>query len=122
MPLPARCGTRGCHSRIPGCSSPPVIATAAHIRLASAESLGGVKILRRGYNFVDGTDGQGRLDAGPFFIAFVRDPARRFVPMQRTLSNNDVIMEYLEHTGPAVFACPPGLGPGSYWGQALLES
>ncbi|MHA6796696.1 iron uptake transporter deferrochelatase/peroxidase subunit [Pseudonocardia bannensis] len=105
-----------------GADGEPVIATEAHIRLASAESLGGVKILRRGYNFVDGTDGQGHLDAGLFFIAFVRDPATQFVPMQRALSTKDVMMEYLEHTGSAVFACPPGLGPGSYWGQALFDA
>ena len=30
-------------------------------------------MLRRGYNFTDGTDGLGRLDAGLFFLAFVRD-------------------------------------------------
>ena len=34
----------------------------------------GVRMLRRGYNFVDGTDALGRLDAGLFFLAFVRDP------------------------------------------------
>ena len=31
-------------------------------------------MLRRGYNFTDGNDALGRLDAGLFFIAFVRDP------------------------------------------------
>ena len=31
-------------------------------------------ILRRGYSFVDGSDGLGRLDAGLFFIAYQRDP------------------------------------------------
>ena len=35
---------------------------------------GGAKMLRRGYSFVDGSDGLGRLDAGLFFIAFLRDP------------------------------------------------
>lgn len=96
------------------------IAMDAHIRLASAQALGGVKILRRGYNFVDGSDGQGHLDAGLFFLAFMRDPVTQFVPMQSALANNDVLMEYIEHTGSAVFAVPPGLGPDSYWGQALL--
>ncbi len=78
----------------------------AHIRLASAQNLGGVRILRRGYNFVDGSDGSGHLNAGLFFIAFMRDPHAQFVPMQRALANNDEMMEYLEHTGSAVFACP----------------
>jgi deferrochelatase/peroxidase EfeB len=31
------------------------------------------------------------------------------------------MMEYLEHTGSAVFACPPGLREGEYWGQRLLD-
>jgi deferrochelatase/peroxidase EfeB len=94
----------------------------AHIRLASAEQLGGVKILRRGYNFVDGSDGQGHLNAGLFFVAFMRDPHAQFVPMQRALARSDVLMEYIEHTGSAVFACPAGLGEGAYWGQSLLEA
>ena len=38
--------------------------------------------LRRGYNFVDGSDGLGRLDAGLFFIAYQRDPRNQFVPVQ----------------------------------------
>ncbi len=94
----------------------------AHIRLASAQELGGVKILRRGYNFVDGSDGQGHLNAGLFFVAFLRDPHTQFVPMQRALATRDVLMEYIEHTGSAVFACPAGLGDGGYWGQSLLEA
>ena len=99
----------------------PVIAGDSHIRLASAESLGGVKILRRGFNFVDGSDGAGHLDAGLFFICFVRDPATQFVPMQRARARHDRMSEYLEHTGSAVFACPPGLRDGEHWGQRLLE-
>jgi deferrochelatase/peroxidase EfeB len=99
----------------------PVIPRDAHIRLASAESLNGVRMLRRGFNFVDGADGQGHLNAGLFFICFVRDPGTQFVPVQRALSRSDRMMEYLEHTGSAVFACPPGLREGEYWGQRLLE-
>ncbi|OLT10981.1 peroxidase [Pseudonocardia sp. CNS-139] len=94
----------------------------AHIRLASAQALGGVRILRRGYNFVDGSDGQGHLNAGLFFVAFMRDPHGQFVPMQRALANNDTLMEYIEHTGSGVFAVPRGLQEGEYWAQPLLEA
>ncbi len=105
----------------PGPDGEPAIATEAHIRLASADELGGVRMLRRGYNFVDGSDGDGHLDAGLFFVAFVRNPGRQFVPMQRALARNDVMMEYIEHVGSAVFAVPPGLAaPGSYWGEGLF--
>lgn len=100
----------------------PVIDMRAHIRLASAPALDGVRILRRGYNFVDGSDGSGHLNAGLFFIAFMRDPHAQFVPMQRALANDDELMDYIEHTGSAVFACQPGLAEGAYWGQPLFES
>jgi deferrochelatase/peroxidase EfeB len=99
----------------------PVIPQHSHIRLASAESLNGVRMLRRGFNFVEGADGRGHLNAGLFFICFVRNPGTQFVPMQRALARNDRMMDYLEHTGSAVFACPPGLTDGEYWGQRLLE-
>ena len=39
-------------------------------------------MLRRGYNFTDGNDALGRLDAGLFFVAFVRDPRTGFIPLQ----------------------------------------
>jgi deferrochelatase/peroxidase EfeB len=104
-----------------GAGGKPIIADDSHIRLASAESLGGVKILRRGYNFVDGSDGQGHLDAGLFFVCFNRDPRRQFVPMQRALAAHDRMMEYIEHTGSALFACPPGTPEGGYWGETLFE-
>jgi deferrochelatase/peroxidase EfeB len=102
----------------------PLIDEDAHVRLASSENLGGIEILRRGYNFTDGTDGFGHLDAGLFFIAFVRDPRTSFVPMQMALSRSDKLNEYITHTGTALFACPPGLpdgGQGDYWGSTLLS-
>jgi deferrochelatase/peroxidase EfeB len=98
----------------------PVIATEAHIRLASAAGNGGARMLRRGYNFVDGSDGVGHLDAGLFFICFVRDPHTQFVPVQQALSSKDVMMEYLEHTGSGLFAVPPGVAEGGYWGETLF--
>ena len=78
-------------------------------------------MLRRGFNFVDGADGRGHLNAGLFFICFVRNPQTQFVPMQRALAANDRLMDYIQHTGSAVFACPPGVAEGEYWGQRLRE-
>ncbi|WP_134071589.1 iron uptake transporter deferrochelatase/peroxidase subunit [Mycobacteroides salmoniphilum] len=98
----------------------PLLDVDAHVRLASAEELGGIEILRRGYNFTDGSDGFGHLDAGLFFIAFVRNPQSQFIPMQRKLATEDALNEYILHTGSAIFACPPGLGPKEYWGQELF--
>jgi deferrochelatase/peroxidase EfeB len=99
----------------------PVIPVNSHIRVAAAESLNGIKMLRRGFNFVAGSDDRGHLNAGLFFICFVRNPQTQFVPMQQALSANDAMREYIQHTGSAVFACPPGLREGEYWGQRLLD-
>ena len=104
-----------------GTDGEPAIPVEAHVRLAHADNLKGVRLLRRGYNFTDGTDGVGHLDAGLFFIAFCRDAVKQFVPMQRALAAKDGLNEYIEHTGSAVFACPPGVRPGGFWGEALLS-
>jgi deferrochelatase/peroxidase EfeB len=80
----------------------------------------GAKLLRRGYNFVDGNDDLGRLNAGLFFIAFQRDPRKQFIPIQSQLAKNDAMNEYLKHVGSAVFAVPPGAREGSYVGSGLF--
>jgi deferrochelatase/peroxidase EfeB len=77
-------------------------------------------MLRRGYTFVDGTDALGGLDAGLFFIAFVRDPRAHFIPLQRAMAAQDAMMEYLRFTSSAIFAVPPGAAAGEYVGQALF--
>lgn len=99
----------------------PIIPATAHMRLAHPDQNNGVQILRRGYNFTDGSDGFGHLDAGLFFIAFNRDSFKQFVPMQHTLSRKDAMTEYLIPNASANFAVPPGLGPGEWWGQHLFE-
>ncbi|ETK37252.1 iron uptake transporter deferrochelatase/peroxidase subunit [Microbispora sp. ATCC PTA-5024] len=99
----------------------PVIAADAHVRLAHPSSHGGARLLRRGYNFVDGSDGLGRLDAGLFFMAYQRDPRTQFVPIQKTLSAKDALNEYIKHVSSGLFACPPGVvDAGDYWGRALF--
>jgi deferrochelatase/peroxidase EfeB len=103
-------------------SSGPLIARDAHVRLAHPDFNGGTRMLRRGYNFTDGSDALGRLDAGLFFIAFVRNPDVHYIPMQTKLSAEDGLMEYLQHTGSGLFAVPPGARPGEYVGQALFET
>jgi deferrochelatase/peroxidase EfeB len=103
-----------------GAGGEPMVGADAHIRLASHESLNGARILRRGYNFTDGSDGLGHLDAGLFFICFNRDSRTQFVPMQQALSARDKMMEYVEHTGSGHFACPPGVRQGGFWGAELF--
>jgi deferrochelatase/peroxidase EfeB len=98
----------------------PLIAADAHVRLAHPSMNGDVRLLRRGYNFVDGSDQLGRLEAGLFFLAYQRDPLEQFVPVQANLASNDALNEYIRHVGSAVFACPPGVQPGEWWGKALF--
>jgi deferrochelatase/peroxidase EfeB len=99
----------------------PVIAGNAHVRLAHPSFHGGAHLLRRGYNFADGSDGLGRLDAGLFFMAYQRDPRKQFVPIQQMLAAKDALNEYIQHVSSGLFACPPGVvDGGDYWGRALF--
>ncbi|MFF1878720.1 iron uptake transporter deferrochelatase/peroxidase subunit [Leifsonia sp. NPDC058230] len=92
----------------------------SHVRLAHPSTNDGAQLLRRGYNFVDGNDELGRLNAGLFFIAFQRDPRKQFIPIQQQLARNDAMNEYLKHVGSAIFAVPPGARDGSYVGAGLF--
>ncbi len=103
-------------------SAGPIIPVDAHVRVVHPELNDGVRILRRGYNFVDGSNDVGGLDAGLFFIAYLRDPRTHFIPLQRAMSKSDALMEYLRFTGQALFAVPPGVGEGEYVGQALFDA
>jgi deferrochelatase/peroxidase EfeB len=102
----------------------PLIDVDAHVRLASHQHQSGIRILRRGYNFTDGSDGFGHLDAGLFFITFVRNPTTQFIPLQSELARRDALNEYITHTGTGIFACPPGIRDDDrfgYWGSTLFE-
>ena len=105
---------------MPGSNDQPVIPVDAHVRVVHPDQHGGVRMLRRGYNFVDGSNALGGLDAGLFFIAYVRDPDTHFVPVQLAMSSSDALMEYLTVTGSALFAVPPGMRPGEHVGRALF--
>ena len=71
---------------MPGADDLPVIAPDAHVRLVHPDQNGGARMLRRGYNFVDGSNSLGGLDAGLFFLAFVRNPDTHFIPIQNNMA------------------------------------
>jgi deferrochelatase/peroxidase EfeB len=99
----------------------PLVPVDAHIRLAHPDTNKGARLLRRGYNFVDGSDGLGRLNAGLFFMAYQRDPRTHFVPIQLNLARHDAMNEYVRHVSSGLFACPAGVsGPDDFWGRALF--
>ena len=105
-----------------GADGEPIVDINAHIRLASPEQNGGIKMLRRGYNYTDGQDPDtGKLAAGLFFIAFQRDPQAQFKVIQTRLGKSDLLNEYIAHIGGGLWACPPGVsGPGDWFGKALF--
>lgn len=96
----------------------PAIADDAHLRLAHPDHNGGARMLRRGYNYVDGSNPLGQLGAGLFFICFQNTPAT-FVRVQQSLKT-DSMNEYLRHIGSGLWAIPRGIAPGEYVGQALF--
>lgn len=97
----------------------PVIDMTSHVALAASENNGGLKILRRGYNYTEGLSPDAQLDAGLLFIAFMNDPAA-FLTLQTRLGRSDQLNEYIAHVGSAVFAVPPAPAKGGYIGQPLF--
>lgn len=100
----------------------------AHVTIAHPNRWDGAMMMRRGFNYTDGADPLGKLDAGLFFMAFVRDPRVQFIPVQEEMSRADrMMMEYLRTISTGTFAIPPGvpegasLGPnGAFVGEALF--
>jgi deferrochelatase/peroxidase EfeB len=89
------------------------IPATAHIRLAAHENNGGLRILRRSYNYTDGINQVGLLDAGLLFIAYQNDPAH-FEALQTKLGAADALNEYISHIGSGIFFVPPAPQEGSY--------
>ena len=94
----------------------------AHIAVVSPEQNQGRRMLRRGYNYTDGSDSLGLLQTGLFFIAFVRDPRTNFYPILDRMTKNDALQEYLKHEATALFAIPPGIKKGDTMVAASLFS
>ncbi len=90
----------------------------AHVRLAHPDQNGGIRILRRGFNYVNGNNELGRLDAGLFFLSYQRSP-EQFITLQRRLST-DLLSEYIRHVGTGIWAVPRGAEPGSFVGAELF--
>jgi deferrochelatase/peroxidase EfeB len=62
--------------QLKGSDGEPLVAADAHVRLVHASNNGGAKMLRRGYNFVDGSDGLGRLSSLSTYAIRVRNSSR----------------------------------------------
>jgi len=99
----------------------PLVDENSHLSMAHPDHNGGVRMLRRGYNYVDGSTQLGRLAAGLFFMAYVTDPATHYIPMQTAMASSDLLSEYLQHIGSGLWAVPPGVHEGEFVGQALFS-
>jgi deferrochelatase/peroxidase EfeB len=77
-------------------------------------------IRRRSYNYTDGLDATGQLNAGLLFISYQNDPAH-FITLQNRLGAHDLLNEYIRHIGSAIFAVPPPPQQGHYLAQAIFS-
>jgi deferrochelatase/peroxidase EfeB len=102
-------------------SGAPAISPTAHISLAAHEHNDGIKILRRGYNYSDGINRYGQLDAGLLFISYQNDPAR-FETLQEKLGASDRLNAYISHIGSGIFFVPPAPAAGSYIGEPIFAA
>lgn len=91
-----------------------VVPSSSHVRIAHPDTNRGARMVRRGYNYVDGAE------SGLLFIALQADATRGFLPVMARMAVGDDLNRFVQHTGSAVFALPPGVPEGGYWGQQLL--
>lgn len=96
-----------------------IIAADSHVALAAHENNGGIKLMRRGYNYTEGINGFGQLDAGLLFIAYMNDP-QHFITLQAKLGASDRLNEYISHVGSGLFAVPAAPTTGHYIGEQLF--
>lgn len=93
----------------------------AHILLASPRLNGQQQILRRGYSYTTGIDpATSTTAAGLMFLCYQADPRKQFIPIQHNIAGDDGLAPYITHIGSSIFACPPGVKPGSYIGESLV--
>lgn len=93
----------------------PAIAQDAHIRVAHATTTDEM-ILRRPYSYDAGMR-DGTNDIGLLFAAYMRDPRRSFIPMQRRIAASDAFNRWNTTIGSAAYLLPGGVAEG----QVLAE-
>lgn len=98
-----------------------IVPVNSHVAQSHPDNNKGVRMLRRGYGYTNGVNTAGEYDAGLLFMAFVRNPAVHFIPMQRKLAESDMITRWSTPIGSAVFAVLPGLPEGKTWANQLLD-
>ena len=98
----------------------PVIPPESHIARARQRDRGEA-MLRRPYNYDDPPEPGEISNSGLLFAAYMADPVRTYIPVQRRLAEQDALNTWTIPIGSAVFAIPPGAPAGGYVGQGLFE-
>lgn len=91
------------------------IPSSAHVRIAHPDTNSGARMFRRGYNYAEPGE------SGLLFVAIQADATRGFIPVMSRMAFGDDLNRFVTHVGSAAFALPPGISPGGYWGETLLE-
>lgn len=97
----------------------PVIDHGSHLYNVHPAQNDGIRMLRRPFNFVDGSTEQGRMDAGLFFIAFTQTP-ERFARVHKSMSRDEMFTEYLKTTNTGTYLVAPGVGAEGFVGEGLF--
>ncbi|HPX38565.1 MAG TPA: Dyp-type peroxidase [Mycobacterium sp.] len=99
----------------------PVIPPNAHVALAHPQ-LPEQRFLRRPYNYDDPPPAGEVSNSGLIFVAFERDIATQFLPVQQRLAQSDAMNRWITAIGSAVYVIPPGVQPGGFLGGQLFSA
>jgi deferrochelatase/peroxidase EfeB len=99
---------------------PAAVPPRSHAHAMHPEHNGGVRLLRRSYNYDDGATADGDADAGLAFICFAADPGGQLGGLLRRFERDDDLRDYAVPTAGGVFAIPPAPVAGEHIGERLL--